>query len=83
VQRVWGGKEPAQSFMSDPANYVDYAQQVHALTRMSGFDTFYREFRDAYEDRLHAYSIPSYPITKIRAVEAALFELSGGEYEDA
>ena len=84
VQRNWHRwVEPSQNFMSKPKNYITYASEVHQLIRDPRFNPFFDQFTQAYSTRLEGLGIATYSIGKIRAVEAAAFELSGGEYEDA
>jgi hypothetical protein len=83
VERVWRQPDPSQHYMGKSGNYVRYAEEVHQLRKHQDFAPFLSGFRSAYETRLRALGIPHYVIGEVRAIEAAAFELSGGEYEGA
>ena len=83
VQRVWGRTDPSQRYMSQPRNYIDYAEAVHRLCAIGkSYDEFSSAFRSAHRERLTRLRIQQYDIGDIRVVESAAFEVSGGEYED-
>jgi len=65
--------------MDQPRNYLSYAGRVHELRRAAAFHAFFDEFSRAYKERLDRLEITGYPLTKIRAAEAAAFELAGDQ----
>jgi hypothetical protein len=79
VERISCGTEPSQYHMDQLTNYVSYAGQVHELRQAAAFHAFFDEFTHAYKERLDRLEITRYPLTQIRAVEAAAFELAGDE----
>lgn len=83
VARVWSNQNLKTGAMTDPKNYVKYAREVHKLSKRSEFPSFKSDFEDAYAARLKRLGIPHYGLTDVRTIEAAAFELAGGEYEDA
>lgn len=83
VAKVWNGRDLSQSEMSNPAKYVEYTKAVHDLAVSNEIDGFLTEFKAAYSERLAKLNIADYQLGTIRAIESAIFELSGGEYEDA
>lgn len=86
VETVWKGlsadSAPSQQFMSNIDNYLDYFHEVHELRSLSGFEEFYKEFIDAYNARNIKLNITKYSVSHVRAIEAAAFELSSGNYEE-
>lgn len=83
VARAWQNGEPPTGTMTKPENYIDYAMQVHRLRETADFRSFFAEFEAAYAARLERLGIRRYSLTEVRAIEAAAFELAGGDYEDA
>ena len=79
VERIWRGTDPSQHHMDQPRHYVSYAGRVHELRRAAAFHAFFDEFSRAYKERLDRLEITGYPLTQIRAAEAAAFELAGDE----
>ena len=73
---------PSQSFMSDPRYYLEYAADVGKLCDMAEAPAFFIAFGAAYSDRLASLRIEKYVLTPVRAIEAAAFELGGGNYDD-
>lgn len=82
VVQVWAHNSETID-VNNPEDYVKYAKQVHAVTGRKGFDSFKSDFEEVYVARLKKLEIRRYSLTKVRIVEAAAFELIGGEYDDA
>ena len=83
VAKVWHKKALSQSEMSKPAKYIQYANEVSKLASSDEAKDFLAEFKAAYLERLIKLNIVGYTLSDVRAIEVAIFELSGGEYEDA
>lgn len=62
--------------MNIVANYFAYAKEVHAIRQDRAFPAFLTQFTAAMNARLTALSIAHYPISEVRAIEAAAFELA-------
>ena len=62
--------------MSTVDNYFAYANEVHRIRHEPAFPAFLSRFNDAMSFRLTALGIPHYPISEVRAIEAAAFELA-------
>jgi hypothetical protein len=62
--------------------YFIYADEVQHIRANAEFSSFYREFTHAFENRLRVLNLEPYPISEVRAVELAAFELAGGKAED-
>ncbi len=71
---------PSQHHMDQLKNYVAYASEVHALRKASMSSGFFQAFKQAFEDRLRRLSIAPYPLTEVRCVESAMFELASDQY---
>lgn len=65
------------NYMTNVANYRDYVMEVHAIRAAPGFSTtFLAPFIVSINARLSALGIAPYPISDVRAIEAAAFELA-------
>lgn len=78
---IWDSKiesfrSPASSDMTDVAEYLKYARNVHDIRSDPDFPAFYAAFQSAYSSRLRASGIPAYHVNEVRAIEAAAFELA-------
>ncbi len=62
--------------MDQVENYSAYASEVNAIRGALMFPDFYRAFKEAFEDRLGRLGIAPYPLTEVRCVELAMFELA-------
>jgi hypothetical protein len=62
--------------MNVVANYFAYADDVHAIRGDLAFPAFLTQFTAAMNARLTALGIAHYPISEVRAIEAAAFELA-------
>jgi hypothetical protein len=62
--------------MDQVKNYTAYASEVHAIRQASMFPRFYRDFGQAFQDRLRRLHIAPYRVTEVRCIEAAMFELA-------
>jgi hypothetical protein len=71
---------PSQHHMGQVKNYIAYATEVHAIRNASMFSEFHRAFNQAFEDRLRRLRIAVYPVTEVRCVELAMFELASDQY---
>jgi hypothetical protein len=84
VAKVWhNNKALSQKEISDPAKYIVYVKALQELVLSNEAKDFLKEFKSVYEARLGKLNIARYVLSDMRAIEAAIFELSGGEYEDA
>lgn len=54
---------------------------MHGTRRASTFPKFRQAFNEAYEERLDRLGISRYPLTEVRIIEAAAFELAGDEQD--
>ena len=79
VERFRCGTAPSPYHMGKADNYASYVREVHGIRREPTFQGFYEKFNQAYQERLGRLQIPSYPLTPIRVIEAAAFELAGDE----
>ena len=70
------GEDPLQNHMSKIGNYFDYMKEVHAIRANPEFPRFFAEYNTARRKRLAALGIAYYPISPIRAIESAAFELA-------
>jgi hypothetical protein len=66
----------AYNQMHTANNYFAYAMEVHSIRQDPAFPAFLSQFNVAMNARLTALGIPHYPISEVRAIEAAAFELS-------
>lgn len=63
--------------MTNVKNYRDYVREVHVIRSDPSFSTaFLTPFNVATNARLSALGIAPYPISDVRAIEAAAFELA-------
>src|SRR5579885_525843 len=77
IDRLLVRAGPARTWRREPADrYRDYLAYVHGLRTADWFGPYCDALRAAYRDRLHALGIPDYPITEVRLIEAALFEIA-------
>ena len=67
---------PPHNHMNVIANYLAYADEVHAIRRDPGFPIFLTQLTAALNARLAALGIAHCPISQVRAIEAAAFELA-------
>ncbi|EIM18065.1 hypothetical protein [Pseudomonas chlororaphis] len=81
VARVWATSD-ATTNMSSVENYRSYIKDIRTLIASPGFAAFHDDFNQAYSRRLDRLKIAPYSLSPVRAVEAAAFELSGGDYDD-
>ncbi|OLF53019.1 DUF6308 family protein [Pseudomonas chlororaphis] len=81
VARTWAatGNKPSNSYMSNINHYRAYLRDIEQLIAAADFAGFYQDFNQAYGRRLDRLDIAPYTLSKVRAVEAAAFELSGGD----
>lgn len=76
VERFRQRTEVSQYHMRQPQNYVNYAREVHVIAQAREFESFFNDVSEALQARLKALRITPYRVTKVRAIEAAAFELS-------
>nr|AAN18027.1 hypothetical protein [Pseudomonas chlororaphis subsp. aurantiaca] len=81
VARVWATTD-ATTNMRKVENYRSYIEDIRTLIASADFAAFHDDFNQAYSRRLDRLNIAPYSLSPIRAVEAAAFELSGGDYKD-
>ncbi|AZD03497.1 hypothetical protein [Pseudomonas chlororaphis] len=81
VARVWATSD-ATTNMSKVENYRSYIEDIRTLIASADFAAFHDDFNQAYGRRLDRLKIAPYSLSPVRAVEAAAFELSGGDYDD-
>lgn len=70
------GNHPPYGQMNNAQNYLKYVAEVHAIREEPDFPVFYNAFCEAMRGRLDAIGVDHYPITEVRAIEAAAFELA-------
>jgi hypothetical protein len=71
------GRPLPYKHMNNLANYLDYVREVHAIQSDPSFSRkFLAPFNRATNARLSALGIAPYPISEVRAIEAAAFELA-------
>lgn len=70
------GRDPSATHMDNDTNYLSFVDEVHAIRLENGFRSFYADLLRVYGARQLAMGIASYPISEVRAVEAAAFELA-------
>jgi len=75
------GKAPGLTHMQAPENYWRYCAEVHEVRMHRDFRGFYVEMEAALAARLEYLGIEPYPISEVRAVELAVFELSARSNE--
>jgi hypothetical protein len=61
--------------MAQTANYAAYVQDVQVVKRQAGFLGFHHDYCMSYQERLRQLSIPPYPLTDVRVVESAIYEI--------
>jgi hypothetical protein len=66
----------SKSNVESVAKYIDYVHEVNNIRGEKEFSEFFINFSAQYSARLFASGIKPYPITEVRAVESAAFELS-------
>lgn len=67
---------PPYNHMNVAANYFAYAEEVHGIRLDPTFPAFLTQLTAAMNARLTALGIAHYPISEVRAIEAAAFELA-------
>ena len=70
------GGAPPHNHMNQVGNYFAYADEVHAIRRDPGFPALFTQFVAAFNARRAALGIGPYPVSEVRAIEAAAFELA-------
>jgi len=71
------GKPLPYNHMTDVKNYCEYVREIHAIRADPTFSTvFLAPFNGATNSRLSALGIAPYPISEVRAIESAAFELA-------
>jgi hypothetical protein len=73
---------PSQHHMDQVRNYTAYASDVHAIRKASTFSEIYRDFKRAFEDRRGRLRITPYPLTAVRCIESAMFELASDQHHE-
>jgi len=81
VERFRQRGEVSQYHMSQPQNYVSYAHEIHVIAQAREFEAFFSAVSEAFQARFKALGIAPYQVTKVRAIEAAAFELSASDHE--
>lgn len=71
---------PSQHHMDQVKNYTAYTSEVYAIRKAARFSEFYQAFKQAFENRLGRLRIAPYPLTEVRCVESAMFELASDQY---
>jgi hypothetical protein len=75
IEQFRRGLPPSQYHMAQTANYVDYVADVQLLKGEEGFLGFHHDYCMNYQERLRQLAIPPYPLTDMRVVEAAVYEI--------
>lgn len=70
------GAAARHNHMKDVNAYLAYVQDVHAIRHDPGFPQFQANFMAVFNARLTALGIAPYPISSVRVIEAAAFELA-------
>lgn len=81
VERFRLRAEPPFNHMSEAKHYLHYVREVHIICKDRRFKEFHRSFNAAFAKRLQRLQIKPYKLARVRAIEAAAFELAGGDYE--
>jgi hypothetical protein len=79
IEELRTNRTPSHDHMSDTANYLSYADEVHELRRAPAFPNFMAKFTAASNSRLTRMGIAPYAISEVRAVESALIELGAAQ----
>ena len=69
------GRDPSATHMKKATNYWSFFDEVHAIRLEKGFPGFYADLLPVYFARQLSMGISNYPISEVRAIEAAAFEL--------
>lgn len=66
-----------QYHMNQLQNYLLYVREIQSLTQTDGFAVLHLALSEAFKRRLKALGITPYPLTKVRGIELAMFEIAG------
>ena len=69
------GRAPSPYHMMQTANYGDYVRDVQRLKGEEGFLGFHHAYCMNYQQRLRRLAIPPYPLTDMRVIESAVYEI--------
>ena len=69
------GRAPSPYHMMQMANYGDYVRDVQKLKGETGFLGFHHAYCMNYQQRLRRLAIPPYPLTDMRVIESAVYEI--------
>ncbi len=69
------GRSPTPYHMMQTANYADYVQDIQRLKGEEGFLGFHHAYCMNYQQRLHRLHITPYPLTDMRVIESAVYEI--------
>jgi hypothetical protein len=75
IERFRQGATPSIYHMSQTENYVTYVADVQGLKREEGFLGFHHDYCMNYQERLRQLAIPPYPLTDLRVIESAVYEI--------
>jgi hypothetical protein len=69
------GAAPSSYHMAQTENYVAYVKDVEKVKREEGFLGFHHDYCMNYQQRLSQLAIPPYPLTDMRVIESAVYEI--------
>jgi hypothetical protein len=75
IEQFRRGSAPSSYHMAQTDNYVAYVEDIGGLKREEGFLGFHHDYCVNYQQRLRQLAIPPYPLTDMRVVEAAIYEI--------
>jgi hypothetical protein len=75
IEHFRRGAPPSSYHMAQTGNYVTYVEEVERVKRQEGFLGFHHDYCVNYQQRLRQLAIPPYPLTDMRVIEAAVYEI--------
>jgi len=75
IEHFRRGLAPSQYHMNQTNNYVAYVENIRELKREEGFLGFHHDYCMNYQQRLRQLAIPPYPLTDMRVIESAVYEI--------
>jgi hypothetical protein len=67
--------KPTAYYMAQTENYVAYVKDVQEIKRDEGFLGFHHDYCMNYQERLRQLAITPYPLTDLRVIESAVYEI--------
>ena len=69
------GQAPSPYHMAQTESYVAYVEDIEKVKREEGFLGFHHDYCMNYQQRLSQLAIPPYPLTDMRVIESAVYEI--------